>query len=236
MSLPDKSYFHTPKNGQNQISGCIIKINTLSMNKKLFFVLSFFVAMLMANNSKAQTLKIGVFDIDMMVQAMPTYHIVDSMMQIFDNDSLGALKQYNESEYQRLDSTYKSDSGLVAQGKKSKAILDMVVADRQKAAINIVYWQQIAQNKSDAKRSELSQDLYKKVVDAYKKVLARKKYTLVMKPQTYEAGFPIDNIFIAVARELKLTELPQNLLYLGDDPDPVKQPTTQKPPINKPKN
>ena len=206
------------------------------MNKKLFFVLSFFVVMLMANNSKAQTLKIGVFDIDMMVQAMPTYHIVDSLMQIFDNDSLGALKQYNESEYQRLDSTYKSDSGLVAQGKKSKAILDMVVADRQKAAINIVYWQQIAQNKSDAKRSELSQDLYKKVVDAYKKVLARKKYTLVMKPQTYEAGFPIDNIFIAVARELKLTELPQNLLYLGDDPDPVKQPTTQKPPINKPKN
>lgn len=190
----------------------------------------------MANNSKAQTLKIGVFDIDMMVQAMPTYHIVDSLMQIFDNDSLSALKQYNESEYQRLDSTYKSDSGLVAQGKKSKAILDMVVADRQKAAINIVYWQQIAQNKSDAKRSELSQDLYKKVVDAYKKVLARKKYTLVMKPQTYEAGFPIDNIFIAVARELKLSQLPQNLLYLGDDPDPVKQPTTQKPPTNKPKN
>jgi len=45
----------------------------------------------------------------------------------------------------------------------------------------------------------------------------------------------IDNIFIAVARELKLTELPQNLLFLGDDPDPVKQPATQKPPVTKPK-
>jgi Skp family chaperone for outer membrane proteins len=206
------------------------------MNKKFFFVLGFAVLLITANSSKAQTLKIGVFDIDMMVQAMPTYHTVDSLMQIFDNDSLGALRQYNEGEYQRLDSTYKSDSALVAQGKKSKAILDMITADRQKAAINVVYWQQIAQNKSDAKRSELAQDLYKKVVDAYKKVLARKKYTLVMKPQTYEAGFQIDNIFIAVARELKLTELPQNLLYLGDDPDPVKQPATQKPPINKPKN
>ena len=205
------------------------------MNKKFFFVLGCAVV-LFTNSSNAQTLKIGVFDIDMMVQAMPPYHNVDSLMQIYDNDSLGALKQYNEGEYQRLDSTYKSDSALVAQGKKSKAILDMVVADRQKAAINIVYWQQIAQNKSDAKRSELSQDLYKTVVDAYKRVLARKKYTLVMKPQTYEAGFQIDNIFIAVARELKLTQLPQNLLYLGDDPDPVKQPTTQKPPTNKPKN
>jgi hypothetical protein len=60
----------------------------------------------------------------------------------------------------------------------------------------------------------------------------------VLKPQTYEGGFAIDNIFIAVARELKLTELPQELLYLGNDPDPVKQPQTQtqKPAAPKPKN
>lgn len=212
------------------------------MSKKFLFVLSLAAGILMANTGQAQTLKIGVFDIDMMVQAMPAYRAVDSLMQIYDNDSLGALRQYNEGEYQRLDSTYKSDSAMVAQGKKSKAILDMVTQDRQKAAVNIVYWQQIAQNKSDAKRSELSQTLYKQVVDAYKKVLARKKYSLIMKPQTYEAGFQIDNIFIAVARELKLTELPQNLLYLGDDPDPVKQPGTQpvkqsatQKPITKPK-
>ena len=102
--------------------------------------------------------------------------------------------------------------------------------------INILYWQQIAENRSNTKRGALSQDLYNLVVNAYKKVLARKKYTLVLKPQTYEGGFKIDNIFIAVARELKLTELPQNLLFLGDDPDPVKQPATQKPPATKPKN
>jgi hypothetical protein len=102
--------------------------------------------------------------------------------------------------------------------------------------INILYWQQIAQNKSNEKRNVLSQGIYNLVVNAYKKVLARKKYTLILKPQTYEGGFKIDNIFIAVARELKLTELPQNLLYLGDDPDPVKPPTTQKPPVTKPKN
>jgi len=83
----------------------------------------------------------------------------------------------------------------------------------------------------------LSQDLYSLVVNAYKKVLARKKYTLVLKPQTYEGGFRIDNVFIAVARELKLTELPQNLIMLGDDPDPAPvKPTTQKPPVTKPKS
>ena len=207
------------------------------MKKVLSFALSMAALLLLSVNARSQTLKIGVFDIDVMVQAMPAYHNVDSLMQIFDRDSLGALREYYESEYQRLDSTYKSDSAQVAAGKKSKAILDMVYADRQKAMINIVYWQQIAQNKSNEKRSVLSQDLYSLVVNAYKKVLARKKYTLVLKPQTYEGGFRIDNVFIAVARELKLTELPQNLIMLGDDPDPAPvKPTTQKPPVTKSKS
>jgi hypothetical protein len=108
-----------------------------------------------------------------------------------------------------------------------------VVNDRQKAMINILYWQQIAQNKSDEKRGTLSQALYQQVSEAYKKVLTRKKYTLVLKPNTYEVGFALDNIFIAVARELKLNELPQQLIYLGNDPDPkpatTKPPTTTKP-------
>jgi len=205
------------------------------MKKTFLFAFIFTAFLLLSVNAKSQTVKIGVFDIGVMVQAMPGYHIVDSLMEIYDRDSLGALREYYETEYQRLDSTYKSDSAQVATGKKSKAILDMISGDRQKAMINIVYWQQIAQNRSNEKRNVLSQNLYNLVVNAYKKVLARKKYTLVLKPQTYEGGFKIDNIFIAVARELKLTELPQNLLYLGDDPDPVKQPTTQKPPVTKPK-
>ena len=207
------------------------------MKKILSFALSIVALLLLSVSARSQTLKIGVFDIDVMVQAMPAYRNVDSLMQIFDRDSLGSLREYYESEYKRLDSTYKGDSAQVAAGKKTKAILDMVYADRQKAMINIVYWQQIAQNKSNEKRGVLSQDLYNLVVNAYKKVLARKKYTLVLKPQTYEGGFRIDNVFIAVARELKLTELPQNLIMLGDDPDPAPvKPTTQKPPVTKTKN
>ena len=207
------------------------------MRKALFFF-NLVVFILIAANVKSQTLKIGVFDIDVMVQAMPAYRAVDSLMQLYDRDTMGALRDYNEAEYHRLDSTYKADSAQVAAGKKSKAILDMVAADRQKAMINVLYFQQIAQSKSNEKRGVLSQNLYTLVVNAYKKVLARKKYALVLKPQTYEGGFPIDNIFIAVARELKLTELPQDLLYLGNDPDPVKQtqPQTQKPATPKPKN
>jgi Skp family chaperone for outer membrane proteins len=202
------------------------------MKKNFLVVFSFSVFVL--TTGKAQSLKIGVFDMDVMVQAMPGYRMVDSLVQIYEADSLAIEYQYHQMEYQRLDSTYKVDSVLVATGKKPKALLDFTTEQRRKTALNILYWQQIAQNKSSNKRNQLAQPLYEAVVGAYKKVLARKKYGLVLKPQTYEAGFPIDNIFISVAKELKLTTLPQELLYLGDDPDAVKQPA--KPPTgNKPK-
>lgn len=121
----------------------------------------------------------------------------------------------------------------MAQGTKSKVQLDMTNSERQKNAMNILYWQQISQNKSNNKRGELAQPLYNQVAEAYKKVLARKKYSLILRPNTYEMGFSIDNLFISVAKELKLTQLPQELLYLGDDPDAVaKQPAAKPPATN----
>ena len=208
------------------------------MKKVLFYVFSCFVFMLAGQSIKAQALKVGVFDIDVMVQAMPGYRIVDSLVQIYEADSLGAEYQINEMEYRRLDSTYKIDSALYAAGKKTKAMLDYTTEERRKRGLNLVYWQQIAQNKSNTKRSQIAQPLYQVVINAYKKVLDKKKYAIVLKPQTYEAGFAIDNIFLSVARELKLTELPQQLLGLGNDPDSGQQPakpTGTKPAGNKPK-
>ena len=183
--------------------------------KKVFFSLLLIAALLSATNKANAQMKVGVFDIDYMVQAMPGYAAVDSMVQIYQRDSLGTEYQILNSEYHRLDSTYKADS--VA--KKTPAVLQYSADQRQQVGVKLVYWQQYAQQKSDAKTQTLAQPLYEKVVDAYKKVLAAKKYAVILKPQTYEAGFPIDNLFISVAKELKLTELPQQLIVLGDDPD-----------------
>ncbi len=184
------------------------------MKKVFFSLLTIAVLGFVANKANAQ-MKVGVFDIDYMVQAMPGFSAVDSMVQIYQRDSLGTEYQIMNNEYHRLDSTFKSDSAA----KKPQAVLDYSSNQRQQIAMKLVYWQQYAQNKSDMKTQTLAQPLYEKVVDAYKKVLANKKYAVILKPQTYEAGFPIDNIFIAVAKELKLTELPQQLIVLGDDPD-----------------
>lgn len=202
--------------------------------KKKIFALLIIVFLLSASGSiSAQQLKVAVFDINLMVQAMPEYKIVDSIVRLYEQDSLSAEYQYYQWEYQRLDSTYKADSALVAQGKKQKSFLDLVAGDRQKMAINIVYWQQIAQNKSDNKRQQVAQPLLNAVANAYQKILNKKKYDLILKLNTYEMGFHVDNLFISVARELNLTTLPQNLLYAGSDPDEVKEPA-DKPPATKP--
>lgn len=203
------------------------------MKKNLLITPVFIFLIVAGADIKAQSIKVGVFDIDLMVQAMPGYHAVDSLVQEYETDSLAVELQYYQMEFQRLDSTYKVDSALVATGKKTKALLDFTTEERRKMGLNLVYWQQIAQNKSNNKRAQLAQTLYAQVENAYKKILAKKKYVIILKPQTYEAGFAIDNIFISVARELKLSGLPQQLLYLGDDPDA--QPNVKLPAANKPK-
>ncbi|MEO7209966.1 MAG: OmpH family outer membrane protein [Chitinophagaceae bacterium] len=196
--------------------------------KKFLLSVSFLGMLVIGLSAQAQTpMKIAVFDIDIMVQAMPGYRAVDSLVQLYERDSLAEEYAVYQSEYKRLDSTYKADSAA----NKSKAVLDYTKNQLQQMSMNLVYWQQIAQNKSDNKRGVLSQSMYEQVVNAYKTVLAKKKYTLILKPQTFEAGFPIDNLFISVAKELKLTELPQQLLVLGDDPDAA----AVKPPVTPPK-
>jgi Skp family chaperone for outer membrane proteins len=159
-----------------------------------------------SNAQTAPAFKVGVFDIDLMVQALPEYRGIDSLTQLYERDTLGTEYQIYQGEYQRLDSTLKSDS---AKG-VSPTIMSYNNQQKQQMMYNLVYWQQIAQQKSDQYRGSLSAPLYQRVVVAYKKVLAVKKYNLILKPNTYEVGFPVENMFPLVAKELNVT-LPPGL-------------------------
>ena len=197
--------------------------------KKVFFSILTLAAVFATEKGQAQTqLKIGVFEIDLMVQSMPGYKIVDSLLQIYNKDSLGAEYEIYQSEYARLDSTFKADS---AAG-KGAAILDYTSNQRRQIAMNILYWQQIAQQKSNNKRGILAEPLYAEVADAYKKVLDARKYTLVLKPNTYELGSQVENVFLFVAKQLKV-QLPQELG--GGQPLPEDKPAIKSPPKAKAK-
>jgi len=193
------------------------------MKKVLFSIFTLTALFFVTEKAPAQTqLKIGVFDIDLMVQSMPGYHNVDSLLQIYNSDSLSAEYEIYQSEYSRLDSTFKADS---AAGKNA-TILNYTSTQRRQMAMNIAYWQQIAQQKLNNKRGILAQPLYAEVAKAYKKVLDARKYTLVLKPNTYELGSQVENVFLFVAKELKI-QLPAELG--GGQPLPEERPGIKSP-------
>lgn len=159
-------------------------------------------------NANAQTtIKVGLFDIDLMVRALPEYRNVDSLTQMYERDSLGSQYAVFQSEYHRLDSTLKADTlkGV------AKSIMDYNNQQKQQIAYQLAYFQQIAQNASDNYRSGLASPLYQKVLAAYKKVLAVKKYNVILKPESYEIGADVENIFPLVAKEMNIT-LPPGLM------------------------
>ena len=179
--------------------------------KKVFmaavYVTAFCLGFQKINAQTAPALKVGIFDIDLMVQALPEYRRVDSTVQLYERDSLGAEYQVYQSEYQRLDSTLHADS---LKGNVPATVMTYNNQQKQQMTMNLVYWQQIAQNKSDNYRATLANPLYQRVLAAYKKVLAVKKYNLILKPNTYEIGFPVENMFPLVAKEMNVT-LPPGL-------------------------
>ena len=200
------------------------------MKKILFVVLAFATLLLFGNKVNAQgTPKIGVFDIDIMVQAMPGYRAVDSMLNIYEQDSLRGEYEFAVKEYNRLDSTYKSDSAA----KKSASVLNYQKDQRSQIATTIIYWQQISQQKTEQKRQQLAGFLYEKVLTAYSKVLNANSYMVVLKPGAFEMGSKVDNVFEKVAKELNVT-LPDQLRSQGPAPEQESAPAQGKPTPSKP--
>src|SRR5436190_24290134 len=99
------------------------------MKKSLTAVFGFAALLLSVARSNAQTatFKAAVFDIDIMVQAMPEYRGIDSLVQLYERDTLGSEYQIYQSEYQRLDSTFKADSAA----KKPQSVLDYTGNQKQ---------------------------------------------------------------------------------------------------------
>ena len=175
-------------------------------------MLSFAATFFSAGNASAQAAgaKIGVFDIDIAVSNMPGYHRVDSLLGIYQQDSLRGEYDFAVKEYNRLDSTYKSDSAA----KKSPTVLNYQKDQRSQIATTIIYWQQISQQKSEQRRQELAAPLYEKVLGAYSKVLQANNYLVVLKPGAYEMGSKVENVFEKVFKELKVP-VPEQLRSQG---------------------
>lgn len=192
------------------------------MKKLLIAVVAFMATTMTAEKARAQ--KIGVFDIDIMVQAMPGYRTVDSLVGLYEQDSLRGDYEFAVREYNRLDSTYKADSAA----RKPASVLNYVKDQRTQFATTLIYWQQIAQQRSEGKRQELAGPMYEKVLTAYDKVLKANSYLVILKPGAYEIGSKVENVFEKVAKELKIT-LPEQLRSQNAPAEEARPATGTKP-------
>jgi len=173
--------------------------------KKLLTIAAFTVALLFAGNDNAAAQnKFGYFDLDRVVSLMPGVSKIDTLMAVFEKDSLGGEYDFNLNELKRLDSTFKKDSASMP---------PRVREQQQQQMANLFYtvqnWQQYTQQVMQQKQQQLMQPFLTKAIAAFQTVVAEQKYTYVFKMDGLWIAPPADNLIIPVAKKMGL-KLPES--------------------------
>jgi len=172
--------------------------------KKLFFsflTMAAFLTIAATNVNAQQALKIGVFDYEQIIRALPEFKAtVQDKLDQYDRDSLGAAHDMLQQQFVTLDSTWKADSAK----KVPKAILDGTAQKRLETYYQLAQWNQIAQQYHQGKQMQLAEPLYKKVDASYQKIRTAKKINLVLVPDAVAFAEPgtVENLILDVARDL----------------------------------
>lgn len=160
--------------------------------------------------------KFGYFDLEYVMSVMPGIERVDSLMQVFERDSLNVEYQFELAELNRMDSTLKADSA------KMPARL---YQQRQQEQIQRYYklqnWQQYSQQVMQSKQQELMAPFLNKVLEAFQTVINENKYTYVFKRESLWQAPPADNLIPLVAKKLNI-KLPAEANAPEDKPAPAK--------------
>jgi outer membrane protein len=169
--------------------------------------------------------KFGYFDLEYVLSVMPGIEKVDTLMQVFERDSLNPEYQFELAELNRMDSTLKADSA------KMPARL---YQQRQQEQIQRYYklqnWQQYSQQIMQSKQQELMAPYLNKVLEAFQAVIAEGKYTYVFKRETLWQAPPADNLIPIVAKKLGI-KLPVDPNAPAEGGAPATKPAT--PPVKK---
>jgi Skp family chaperone for outer membrane proteins len=167
--------------------------------KKVLFVCLAFAASMIMTQTQAQT-KIGSFDEESVLGLFPGLQAkADSVLQKFVNDSLRPEYDYELSEYQRKDSSFKVDSPKL--NASVKAIIKKEIATH---FYKIQNWQQYQNQRLQVKQDEILFPYKQKVYQALDEIIRDQKYTHVLKSDVFLLAPPLDNLSIKVAQKLKL--------------------------------
>lgn len=172
------------------------------MKKLLFVCVAFAASLLFTNTSQAQAVKIGYFDEEQVLYAFPDMGKIDTALNSFRMDSLGAEYEFRYREFVKADSAFKKDSATL-----SPKVRELTQRELLQKRYVLANWQQYSQEMTQAKTEQLLGPNRKKVIDALNAIVAEQKYTYVFNAA---ALYPMvnpplaDNLTIRVALRLKL--------------------------------
>jgi outer membrane protein len=165
-------------------------------------VLAMAVALLITCGAIAQS-KFGYVSIETLVQLMPKYGTLDSMLQRYQADSI-------QPEYVSLVEQYKWNDSLYNDSLKTPPSVRAEIAKKLPGLIyQIQNWQQITQQAMESKQNELVSPIYKEVYEAVKAVAKEKGYTHIFNKEAFLIAPDGDDLIIPVATKLKLKVPPQ---------------------------
>jgi outer membrane protein len=166
--------------------------------KKVFLVIAIAGGFLLANNSVQAQTKIGYFSLDQMVQLLPEYSKVDSLLERFRVDTLGAMYEEKYKELVYKDSILtKTDTS-----KMPKSVLNQIKQEVQMLTFQIGNWQSLSQQEFERKQNELFAPLYTKVHNALKAVSKEKGYNYVLDKSIFLVAPDGDDLLPFVATKL----------------------------------
>ncbi len=188
----------------------IVKKKMMKKMKVLALAVVCFFAV--ASVAQAQT-KIGYLNIQNMVAVMPEAAKIDSIMDKFRVDTIGAERNRIEEEFTYKDSILKQDDSLKKIGGKimPESVRKQHEKDVQELYMTLAQWRQVVEEWEQGKQQQLVGPIYQKVLTAIQAVAKEKGYTHVMDESSFIVKPDGDNIIKLVADKLKVTLPPQLL-------------------------
>ena len=169
-------------------------------------------ACLLSGTVQAQN-KFGFIRVDEMVSLMPELKKIDTLLSIYQQDTLPKTYNYLLTNYQRYDSIANDST------RQPLVVRQDAAKNRTEFLSELQNWQTTANSMVEAKQNALLQPVYDKVLKAIDEVAKEKGYTYVFARESLIVSPPSDNLLPMVAEKLKVKL-------------PTPAPATQKPPAN----
>lgn len=175
--------------------------------KKITAIFVLAAGLLMAGTIQAQN-KTGYISVDQIVLLMPETGKIDSLLGLFEKDSLNPQLNYIVGEYQRKDTMFKD-------AKTPPSVKKTLEAELQNLVYQIQNWDNIKQQVIQNKQEQLLRPIYDRAYKAIQEVAKEKGYGYVYAKESLLVAPPGDDILPFVAEKLKVKLPPANKTAAG---------------------